>query len=296
MSRYPWLLLAPVAVLTACGNEDPTVTNVSNTSASDSSAVYTGTGTVMETADSGPQLCLGAILDSYPPQCGGPEILNWSWDDVDPDTFESASGSTWGVYVVTGRYDGETFEMTEPASSAMYTTPPPVDHLPDFSTPCEAPPGGWAVVDLEKTTDEALNEAFQLASEQPEYAGGWIDQSVNPASDDEPGLETEEAMNDPALLILNLRFTGDLERHEAEVRKVWGGALCVSQAEHTEAELRAIQDELVNHQGVLGTGVDTVAGVVGVEVIVDDGLQERLDEQYGAGMVRVNAALTPVAP
>ncbi|NED95482.1 hypothetical protein G1H11_09165 [Phytoactinopolyspora alkaliphila] len=297
MSRYAWLFLAPVLAVAACGTEDATVANVTDAPAPDPETIYTGTGTVMETAETGPQLCLGGVAESYPPQCGGPDISNWSWDEVDPDTYESASGSTWGVYVVTGRYDGETFELTEPASSAMYTTPPPVDHQePDFSSPCEPPAGGWAVVDPEKTNDDALQEALQLAAEQPDYAGAWVDQSINPASEAESDLEAEEAMNDPSLLVLNVQFTGDLERHEAELREVWGGALCVSEAEHTEAELRAIQDELVDIPGFLGAGVDTSGGVVTLQVEIDDGLQQRLDEQYGEGIVRVTAALTPVDP
>jgi hypothetical protein len=39
-------------------------------------------------------------------------------------------------------------------------------------------------------------------------------------------------MNDPAKLVLNVRFVGDLDRHEAEIRQVWSGALRLSAAKH----------------------------------------------------------------
>ena len=42
-----------------------------------------GQGTVIETADSAPQFCLGAIAESYPPQCSGPELIGWDWDLFD---------------------------------------------------------------------------------------------------------------------------------------------------------------------------------------------------------------------
>src|SRR5215218_6669550 len=53
----------------------------------------------------GPQLCLGAIAESYPPQCGGPAIEGFEWGDAG---FEEASGVKWGSYAVTGTFDGTT--------------------------------------------------------------------------------------------------------------------------------------------------------------------------------------------
>jgi hypothetical protein len=67
--------------------------------------------TVLEGPRSGPQLCV-AVMESYPPQCSGPPIEGWDWSTV---RAESASGTTWGAYVLTGTYDGTTFTLTEPA-------------------------------------------------------------------------------------------------------------------------------------------------------------------------------------
>lgn len=41
-------------------------------------------------------------------------------------------------------------------------------------------------------------------------------------------------------------------------------------------------------------GVDVLTNAVQLDVFADDGLQERMDEQYGEGVVRVTAALQPV--
>lgn len=134
--------------------------------------------------------------------------------------------------------------------------------------------------------------AFEYANAQPDHSGGWLDQSINPAS---AAPVDVSAMNDPATLILNLRFTGDLERHEAEVRKVWGGALCVSRGERTAAELERIQRELLDELDIVFSFGDQVGGVVVLAVTVEEpGLQDRLDERYGEGVVEVNGVLRPV--
>lgn len=61
-------------------------------------------------------------------------------------------------------------------------------------------------------------------------------------------------------------------------------------------ELHAIQGELARLPGTLGSGTNSRTGVLDLEVIVDDGLQERLDEKYGPGVVRVYPYLRPVEP
>ncbi|MDQ2697611.1 MAG: hypothetical protein M3Y46_02355, partial [Actinomycetota bacterium] len=38
-------------------------------------------GTVLD-AGGDPQLCLGAIAESYPPQCSGIPLEGWTWDGV----------------------------------------------------------------------------------------------------------------------------------------------------------------------------------------------------------------------
>ena len=77
-----------------------------------------GLGTVLDSDDS-PELCLGAVAESYPPQCSGPPIVGWDWDAV--DGAETANEVTWGAYAVWGEWNGETFTVTrEPVLAALY--------------------------------------------------------------------------------------------------------------------------------------------------------------------------------
>jgi len=246
--------------------------------------LVTGQGTVMDTGR--PELCLGGVLDSYPPQCGGPPIVGWDWAKV-AGQFEKSGDTRWGSFVLTGTFDGTTFTMTEPAKSlALHDPTPDPGHDRDpFKTPCAEPEGGWAVVDPATTNDRTMQQVFAKASQLDGYAGAWVDQSPNPSSD-------EGGMNDPTKLVVNVTVTGDIEAAEAELRKIWGGALCVSKAKYTEADLQAIQLQLQEVPGLLGSNAQN--DLVTAEVIHDDGsIQAWADEEYGEGRVIFSSALNP---
>lgn len=68
-------------------------------------------GTVMDVAGD-VELCLGAVADSYPPQCKGVPVTNWSWAGLEGS--ETSGDTTWGAYAVQGTYDGAGFTVTEP--------------------------------------------------------------------------------------------------------------------------------------------------------------------------------------
>ena len=277
-----------VALLTlaACGEGGEDV-STGDDPAAEETRRYKATTTVLESPDHGPQLCLGAVADSLPPQCGGPDIVGWDWDAVDDE--ESASGTTWGDYSLVGTWDGQRFTLTEPPAAAVYKDRGDFD----FSTPCDPPPGGWAVIDAGTATYEGQAAAMAYANEQPDYGGAWVDQSINPASGREP--IDEGAMNDATKLVLNVRFTDDLDRHEAAIREVWGGPLCVSQARHPIRDLRALQGRLHEELDALSSGVDEVRGVLEIGVVVaDPQVQESLDDRYGPGVVKLSGALQPV--
>ncbi|GAB3601958.1 hypothetical protein [Microbacterium aureliae] len=75
-------------------------------------------GTVLDTGDD-PQLCLGGVAESYPPQCTGLPLRGWDWESVEGS--ESSDGTTWGAYAVQGTFDGETMTVTaEPIMLALY--------------------------------------------------------------------------------------------------------------------------------------------------------------------------------
>ncbi len=286
----------PLAVLLgACGEQaepDAAGTSVSTSASptetgSDAVALvpdgYDGrfrfAGTVLENPDHGPQLC-SYVATSLPPQCGGPDVVDWSWEGLGA---ESVNGTTWGSYLVVGTWDGERLHLTEPArADDGQTGHQEAADTPDFTSPCPPPEGGWRPVDPARTTTDTFERVSALASAEPDFAGFWIDQPPN-------------GNNEPTRVIVNVRFTGDLERHERELREVWGGALCVSPAERTQDELNRVQDALNKLPGFSGSGQDVVAGVVDARVFVATERQQReLDGRFGAGVVRLSGLLQPI--
>jgi hypothetical protein len=87
--------------------------------------------TIMDTGT--PELCVGPVAESYPPQCGGPAITNWAWDEY-KQTFEQQADVRWGTYEVTGTFDGTSVTVTDAISGALYD--------PMMPTPAPTPPPG----------------------------------------------------------------------------------------------------------------------------------------------------------
>lgn len=299
-------LLVPLAaaglLLTGCGSQtaSPGATGAEPGDPVPSpTAVPTADGPVQTTYavtvlddGGGPELCVGGVAESLPPQCGGPPITNWEWADHEGD-FEEAVGTRWGSFHVVGTFDGERLTATEVTPAAEYE-PPEEPEDADLTTPCDEPDGRWQVVDPDLTTEATLNETMRRAGRLDGYAGSWLDQSINPAYADGIQPEDELLMNDPRLLVVNVRVTGDPASAESLLRETWGGALCVSTATHTESELRRIQGELGDLPGFTSSSVGDDA--VDLGVIYDDGsIQAWLAQEYGEGLVRVHSSLVPVA-
>ena len=89
----------------------------------------TNLATVMDTGAGPVELCLGPVAESYPPQCGGPPIPNWDWDTYGGGGFEEESGVRWGLYSLTGTWDGTEFTVSDTIIAALYDSfyeePPP---------------------------------------------------------------------------------------------------------------------------------------------------------------------------
>lgn len=238
-------------------------------------ADYTGrfraVATVLEDPMHGPQLCF-AVAQSLPPQCGGPDILGWDWTGLGA---ESASGTTWGDYVVTGTWDGTALTLTEPphpATDADRPTSPDTD----FSSPCPEPEGGWVAPEPDRAGDERIEQAAAAAARVSGYGGLWVDTA-------------------PRVTVVNVTTTGDPAAMTAAVGKVWGGALCVSRAARDEATLLAAQRDIAGRDGVLGSGSDVLTGRLQVQVlVVTAALQSALDAEFGAGLVELQPFLIPI--
>lgn len=248
--------------------------------------LYEISTTVLESKAHGPMLCPGGMTASLPPQCGNVPITNWDWDAVARE--ERLSGTIWGAYHVVGTYDGKAFTVTETGPAREWS-----DGFSDgpIVAGCQEPQGGWELPDPDRTSEGDLNAAQRLARGEPDFAGFWIDYLDKPR---------EEPIDDQRIVI-TAAFTGDLDRHEDQLREVWGGPLCVIEHPRTYRELRRIQKEFTDSDvqglGHLGSSVDVVDNVVELYVVLlDDEDRRRLDQRYGEGTVRATSALTPVEP
>ncbi len=224
-------------------------------------------------AEGGPRLCLGPVARSLPPQCEGVALAGWSWSEH--SEHQRRAGVRWGDFALTGTFDGSTFTVTEAVPAAVYDEPPGEET--DLETPCPEPADGWKVVDAAKVSSAALDETLRVAGQLPGYADSWLD----PA----PAAEAD-------LGIVNVRVVQDVAGAEATLRETWGGALCVSQAAYSAAELTELSNTLQRLPGVLTSWA--WLDVVRLVVVHDDGsLQDWADQTYGEGRVEVRSTLAP---
>jgi hypothetical protein len=289
-----------VVLATACSDDSSSVaTDGRSTTPAPSASPsdrYEASTTVLEDPEHGPQMCLGMLLDSYPPQCSGPDLVGFDWEQV--PWRESANGTTWasGVHVV-GTWDGERLTLTEaPREASIGEEPAPPER--DLTAPCDPPAGGWAVRDPGRISMADQQAAADYANAQPGLAASWVDQSVNPAYPGPGPMSSDVAMklNDPSLMVLVFAFTDDVDRHRAELEQRWGGMLCVTTGEVPRTELMALQQRISADRDIrmLSSSLDEVHGRIDLTVVLaDDTTRALVQERYGE-LVDVTGALRPV--
>jgi hypothetical protein len=290
--RVRRLLLVGIPLLLAgCATSDPGGQAPAQTVGAQERR-YQATATVLQSRDHGPQLCLTAFAAAGLPACRGLPIPNWRWDQVQGE--QTANGITWGRYQLVGSYDGASFTVTRAALAPPERQPSHQEQFQHEPKPgCPEPAGGWAVPDPARDSDRFLEVLARMARAQPDFAGLWVSY-LAPMG--------HNVAEDPGEFVLNVAFTGELARHEAELRPRWGGRLCVTRQQRPYRQLVRIQRDLHGEAGsdlglrVLGSGIRESANAVDLQVVV---LEERaraaLEARYGAGAVQATAALTPVA-
>ena len=213
----------------------------------------------------GPEMCLGGVAESYPPQCGGPALTDFEWGDVG---FEEAAGVRWGSYALTGTFDGTSMTVTDAIPAALYDVMAEPEQDP-LAAACD----DATTTDTTKATPQDMDATLAAASALPTYATAWLSGNT-----------------------INVAVTEDAEGAEAELRRTWGGMLCVTTVERTDADLTQVNEEL---QAALGdqllTSGSTSPDSLDAQVVYDDGsVQEWADATYGDGLVTVTSALAPV--
>lgn len=121
-----------------------------------------GEGTVIQVGDAAPQFCLGAVAESYPPQCSGPELVGWDWET--PGGFETSGDVTWGTYAVGGSWDGERLTVGSAIMLALFDPLPVPDPALDPANPGSA------------SEDDLLAIQETISDEAPvEVLSSWIE-------------------------------------------------------------------------------------------------------------------------
>jgi hypothetical protein len=309
INRYPLILLAlPMLLLAACGRESATTDSGSSArddtddasatepllAARDENAVYQGVFTILEDdPDTGPQLC-DAVAESYPPQCSGPRAVGFDWAELPEGSYESAETgagtTTWGVFKVTGTWDGERLRLTERPEPATYEDS---EQIVEVTPQCEEPAEPWQITDPKKTTEADRTAAMDRARAAEDFAGIWIEDRGRPTED---GYRNAEGIDASGQLLV-ARFTGDdLAARVTEIREVWGGPLCLATAEHTYDELTAVSSQLPqDFPQFTSWSVDERANTVTTGTwVVTPALQAELDERFRPGMVTAVGWLQPV--
>lgn len=175
-------------------------------------------------------LCVGGILQSYPPQCAWSlRLIGWDWGQVSNETV--AGDVTWiDTTYVTGTYAAGTFTLKRPPSDfppagAVVEAPAARDPFPQL---CDDPlrgaaDGSASGVRADNRAKDALGKHLETMDG---YVGSWVSGRRGAS--------------------MNVLVTGDPERAHAEARTLWSGDLCVEQRDvATLSEMVAAQKALL---------------------------------------------------
>jgi hypothetical protein len=220
---------------------------------------------VLESPTHGPQLCLGVVNDSLPPQCGGPHVKGWDWDAVADK--ESRNGTTWAEVTVVGTFDGATFTLTEPPGAVGKR---PAGESPDFSPACSEPEG-----------DPTADRGTFREPQHPDLVAAWVS-------------------NDQKTFSVLVR-PGAAEAVRKEIRTYFSGLLCVVERDlPAQATLRALQARIFDESkgsplgGVFGAYSDGRRGVVVVQCALADDVSKAWAAEHWGETVELHGALTPI--
>jgi hypothetical protein len=238
---------------------------------------YEFVGTVAQTEERGPELCIGAAIMIFPPQCGGIPVDQWVWEDV-PGAQEEG-GTSWVDQIrVVGTFDGELFHLTEVPSLPEGLGGPAIDVPADFPPLCTP-----EVTDDTMTGGDDFEAASTTAGALASKSAFWVSRPAGPAEE----------------RVVNVIVTADAAAVTEDLRTLWGGGLCVVERPETptEAQLTDISNRLPDLLGAdyLGGWTDPERGLAIAQVkLATDKLRTQLDAEFGPGTVELSPALKPL--
>jgi hypothetical protein len=205
----------------------------------------------------GPELCLGAVIESLPPQCSGPVV-----DGLDfGDWSETASGVTWGQRTVTLAWppDDRLELVSERAYDPVFFDEPRDDSVP---------------------ADCADIESFTPVEELAAFA------DANPDRTDVVSVRLYGSVG-------VLRITGDRDEIAAELSD-GETEPCLIEVEYSATQLRALYDDLSNALAtsdtyIVGAGSSSGHNRVTLEVVVADlhTIRQIVEIADDPGMLRI---------
>jgi hypothetical protein len=170
--RIVLALAATLLVLAGCGSDGDTVatdpappTRPTSIPAAPGDVWTYNIATVMDTGS--PELCLGPVAESYPPQCGGPELVGWDWA-AHEGTYDQEGEVRWGTYALTGTWDGTSFTATDAVPGALYDPARPTP------TPTPTPATAYDAAELEQIAAELQDEKWVLGAYGGEGSDGHV--------------------------------------------------------------------------------------------------------------------------
>lgn len=226
-----------------------------------------------------PSLCIGGTTDTNPAKCIEPGVALTHW----PKNAQLGTD-----YLVTGSFDGSTLSVTR-----IHRWDDERDKLPrtwpftqdNFRTPCAAPANGWRVLNPSKTTAREAGNLEFAAAKLPGYTAFWWDYSRTPRGGKD---------NDPNFATANVFVDRDVAGARRTIRRLWGGALCVTRSRHSSAEQQRISSELDRVPGRIT--ISDKRDSIEILVTYDDGMIQRwADKRYGPHYVQITSALQDVS-
>lgn len=125
-----------------------------------------GEGMVIQTGDDPAQFCLGPIMESYPPQCSGPELIGWDWTQTEGQ--ETSGDVTWGMYAVWGKWNGSNLVVESQIQLALY------DPLPIEDPALDPDKAGTTPEPALRTVESDASESFPVEVLSASIENGYV--------------------------------------------------------------------------------------------------------------------------
>lgn len=120
-----------------------------------------------------------------------------------------------------GTYDGALFTVRQVDRPPPVRRPSAAERFKDEpKSACPEPEDGWPMPDPARRSERDLGPVTEAARAEPDFAGVWLSY-LEPMG--------HNVAEEPGEFVLNVTFTSDLERHQAQLRSLWVDG-CASRA------------------------------------------------------------------